>query len=481
MKRIISIIILCLCVLSKIQAQTITVQSFKMDEKDLTANTEGTIVKDRNGHKCALIKVLTIEKDLSFDVGSLGIAKTLQKNGEIWVYVPEGVKRITISHPQFGVLNNYDLGQRVRRARTYILELKTKVSLENKSDEDQNVAWFVCGTRRELKEQGILENGKILEGDFNQDYFTKLNINIDKEIKTFSNSAEILSNHPNESYQLFRDKHKQYILKIINPKLFWDITKYLVIQTRNFDSADNKNTGSYIEKKEIRMISVDTLNICMVKVYGGNFNIGATFEQKGDAYEDENPVHAIWLPSFFIGETEVTQDLWEVVMGKNPSIFKGNKRPVENVSWKDCQKFIEILNKKTGLKFRLPTEAEWEFAARGGKITKNYKYSGSNNIDSVACYRNNTNSTHDVKTKRQNEQWLYDMSGNVCEWCQDFYGDYVNEKQINPTGPISGSTRIIRGGGWNTTPTECRVSHRKHKKSNYRNSNLGLRLALSLN
>lgn len=463
------------------QAQTIIVQSFKMDEKDLTANTEGTIVKDRNGHKCALIKVLTIKKDLSFDVGPLGIAKTLQKNNEIWVYVPEGVKRISISHPQFGVLKDYDLGQRVRRARTYILELKTKASLENKSDEDQNVAWFVYGYRKELKEQGILENGKILEGDFNKEYFTKININDDKEIKLYSSSAEILSNHPNESYQLFRDKKKQYILKIIDPKLFWDITKYLVIQVGDIRSSDKKNRGSNIEKREIRMISVDNLKICMVKVFGGNCKIGATLEQKGDAFEDENPVHAVSIPSFLIGETEVTQDLWEVVMGKNPSIFKGNKRPVENVSWKDCQKFIEKLNKKTGLKFRLPTEAEWEFAARGGKISKNYKYSGSNNLDSVAFYRNNTNSTHDVKTKRQNEQWLYDMSGNVCEWCQDFYGDYVDEKQTNPTGPTSGSTRIIRGGGWNTTPTECRVSYRKHNKSNYRDSNLGLRLVLSLN
>ena len=191
------------------------------------------------------------------------------------------------------------------------------------------------------------------------------------------------------------------------------------------------------------------------------------------------------LSSFSIGQTEVTQELWQAVMGSNPSYFNGGsygtnlKRPVEQVSWDDCQAFITKLNEMTGKQFRLPTEAEWEYAARGGNRSEGYKYSGGNNIDDVAWYTNNSGSTtHEVATKRANELGIYDMSGNVLEWCSDWYGSYSSSAQTNPTGPSSGSYRVIRVGSWLSGARDCRVSFRGSGSPGYRGNYLGLRLAL---
>ena len=186
------------------------------------------------------------------------------------------------------------------------------------------------------------------------------------------------------------------------------------------------------------------------------------------------------LSSYSIGETEVTQALWQAVMGSNPSEYKGTQKPVEQVSWNDCQEFIQKLNQLTGRRFRLPTEAEWEYAARGGSKSRGYKYSGSNNIDDVAWYTTTTNDkgTRNVKTKQANELGLYDMSGNVWEWCQDRYGNYSSGAQTNPTGAMRGSLRVYRGGSWFSRARHCRVANRDDYTPGYRNFNLGLRLAL---
>ncbi len=221
----------------------------------------------------------------------------------------------------------------------------------------------------------------------------------------------------------------------------------------------------------------------MIKVEGGTFSMGATSEQGSDAYDYEKPVHSVTLSDYYIGETEVTQELWQAVMGSNPSWFKGNSQcPVENVSWDDCQEFIEKLNELTGKKFRLPTEAEWEYAARGGRHGEKhaYKYSGSNNPDEVAWYDGNSGSkTHPVKTKKANKLGLYDMSGNVWEWCNDWYGDYQSSSQTNPKGPAKGEDRVLRGGSWYFYGRYVRVSFRSHGTPDYRyNGNGGLRLAL---
>jgi len=217
----------------------------------------------------------------------------------------------------------------------------------------------------------------------------------------------------------------------------------------------------------------------MVRVDGGTFWMGATAEQVDDATSYEKPVHQVSLNAYYIGETEVTQELWNVVMGSNPSYSSGNKRPVEQVSWNDCQDFIAKLNQMTGQKFRLPTEAEWEFAARGGTKSQGYKYAGSNTIDDVAWYNDFSNeTTRDVGTKQANELGIYDMSGNVDEWCQDWYDDYSSNAQTSPSGPSTGSYRVHRGGSWGSFARGCRVSLRGYGTLTGTSGTQGLRLAL---
>jgi formylglycine-generating enzyme required for sulfatase activity len=221
---------------------------------------------------------------------------------------------------------------------------------------------------------------------------------------------------------------------------------------------------SVVNQSNKEMITVGSVSFNMIRVEGGTFQMGATSEQGSDAHSNEKPAHQVTLSSFSIGETEVTQELWKAVMGSNPSKYKGKKHPVELVSWNDCQEFIRKLNDMTGKKFRLPTEAEWEYAARGGKKSLGYKYSGSNAIDDVAWYTNTTKDkgTHDVKTKKTNELELYDMSGNVWEWCQDRYGN---------------NSRVIRGGGWDCSARGCRVPSRGDRLPDNVMISLGLRLA----
>ena len=221
----------------------------------------------------------------------------------------------------------------------------------------------------------------------------------------------------------------------------------------------------------------------MIYVEGGTFTMGATPEQGSDAFDWEKPAHKVAVSSFNIGKYEVTQREWEAVMGSNPSKFKGDNLPVEQVSWEDCQEFIRKLNSLTGKNFRLPTEAEWEYAARGGNISKGYKYAGSNNLDDVAWYDEDKNEgfTHEVGDKSPNELGLYDMSGNVWEWCVDWYDDYSSDAQTNPQGPNSGSYRVFRGGGWFDDVIYNRVSYRNYDVPGRRFSNLGFRLVLENN
>ena len=222
------------------------------------------------------------------------------------------------------------------------------------------------------------------------------------------------------------------------------------------------------------------ISIDMVKVEAGTFMMGATSEMK-DPYDDEKPVHQVTLTNdYYMGKYEVPQALWEAVMGSNPSKYKGDNLPVEKVSWNDCQEFISKLNSMTGRKFRLPTEAEWEYAARGGKRSRGYQYSGNSNISDVAWYDGNSGSkTHPVGTKQANELGIYDMSGNVYEWCLDWYGSYSSSSQTNSTGADSGSFRVFRGGGWNSDAGCCRSSFRCYVTPDSRYFYLGLRLALS--
>lgn len=366
-------VLLNLIGVASILAQDLAVQSFQLDETDLTANTPGTLVYDQNGEKCALIKVETTQKGFFFDGGMLGVMKVDENHiCETWVYVPDRLSHLTIAHPQLGMLRNYDLGMSVQKGRTYILKLAT---------------------------------GRIVE----------------------SQPQEEVPQHPKQDPQLRQ-----------------------------------------------QVITVRGVSFTMIQVQGGTFNMGGTYEQF-ERNRNELPVHQVTLSDYFIAETEVTQALWKAVMGTNPSRHKGDNLPVERVSWKDCQKFIQQLNALTGKTFRLPTEAEWEYAARGGNQSKGYLYAGSDSLQVVAWYSCKT--SHEVKTKRPNELGIYDMSGNVWEWCQDKYGRYQEYAVTNPQGAKSGHY-VSRGGSWDFIARACRVAYRTDEKSDVRESDMGFRLAL---
>ena len=261
-----------------------------------------------------------------------------------------------------------------------------------------------------------------------------------------------------------------------------------------------------------KTFTVNGVSFEMIAVKGGTFTMGST-DQYADS--DEKITHNVTVSDFMIGKFEVTQKLWKAVMGSNPSYFKGDNLPVENVSWNDAQEFIKKLNQQTGQNFRLPTEAEWEYAARGGTNTSLYNgeniiINGTNNspnLDRLAwyggnCGQNYTSSagcdvsngynisgwsekqyndskggTHPVGLKQPNAYGLYDMLGNVWEWCQDWYGDYSSSLQTNPKGPTSGSGRVNRGGSWSGNAGSCRVSYRHSYYPDSRNNYLGFRLA----
>ncbi|MBR4553277.1 MAG: formylglycine-generating enzyme family protein [Bacteroidaceae bacterium] len=245
---------------------------------------------------------------------------------------------------------------------------------------------------------------------------------------------------------------------------------------------DDDEKGDDTPKFQSETITLDGgVSFKMIAVEGGTFLMGSP-ESDADAYDDEKPQHEVTLSNYYIGETEVTQELWEAVMGSNPSDFVGANLPVENVSWDDCQAFINKLNEKTGKTFRLPTEAEWEYAARGGKKSKGYTYSGSNAIGDVAWHLDNSgNTTHEVGTKQANELGIYDMSGNVWEWCQDWYGEtyYENSSTTDPQGPASGTYRMLRGGSWIDFARNCRVAIRVCASPDCKDLNYGLRLVLA--
>ncbi len=275
---------------------------------------------------------------------------------------------------------------------------------------------------------------------------------------------ELLKNEMREQEMLANKK-----IESLNKDIYNIRQELVVTQAKLKEAEENPKLPPFIQQ------IIDNL----IYVEGGKFLMGATPEQEKECREFELPVHEVQVDSFYIGITPVTQQHWEAVMGYNPSYFKGEKLPVEQVSWVDCQKFIKKLNSLTGRKFRLLTEAEWEFAARGGVKSHSAVYAGGDTFDDVLWYKDNSDSkTHPVASKNPNELGLYDMSGNVWEWCQDWDGKYSSSPLINPKGPTSGSYRIFRGGSWCSTPRDCRVSYRNSYAPTFTSNYLGFRLAL---
>ena len=282
--------------------------------------------------------------------------------------------------------------------------------------------------------------------------------------------------YPQENYAESRSSNVLYVIIGVLAAAVLGIGGFLAWKSGLFENSDNKA----VSEQKIKTLDPVIQNLInnMVAVEGGTFTMGATPEQ-GVADNDERPTHQVTLSSFSIGRYEVTQEVWRAVMGSNPASFNGEKCPVEFVSWNDCQSFIAKLNAMTDMQFRMPTEAEWEFAARGGNITRGYQFAGSNILNSVGWHSGNSGSrTKEVGQKSPNELGLYDMTGNLWEWCSDWYGSYSGNPQTDPTGPENGTSHVLRGGGWNGGAKNCRISNRDGRLPDYSSDRLGLRLAL---
>ncbi len=222
----------------------------------------------------------------------------------------------------------------------------------------------------------------------------------------------------------------------------------------------------------IRTVKLLTKNMVLIK--GGTFKMGNINKLESTS----KPIHEVTLSSFYINKFEVTTNQWNSIMEKSIESTSLDE-PIKNITWSDVQIFIKTLNKLTGQIFRLPTESEWEFASRGGVHSKNYFYSGSNNSKEVAVYNDfKTIKISDIGSKKPNELGLFDMSGNVSEWCSDWFGYYSDESKLNPKGPSNGTGKVVRGGGWNNYIYNCKNTYRGYSNPEEKSSNIGFRLVL---
>ena len=462
MRKILLSIILFFATISSAIAQKLTVESFKIASSDLTAQTQPR--KDLNDSNCALIKVGIALDGVKFDGSIMG--EPVQKLGEYWVYMPKGVSMLQVLHKNYTplMINFYDYGiGKVESGETYVLTLKKPNTIAERQTQKLRIKYSPVSA-------SILIDNKFIKGS--------------------NGVAEITLPIGQHSFIVACDGYESeegmIKLKASAPSnLQITLTKEATTRQQSTVAqpavAQQPVVQTPVTNGDIISIPVkDGISIDMVRVEAGTFTMGATPEMK-DPWDDEKPTHQVTLTNdYYIGKYEVTQALWKAVMGKNPSKFKGDNLPVEQVNWKDCQEFLSKLNNTTGKKFRLPTEAEWEYAARGGKKSRGYQYSGSNNISDVAWYEDNSGSkTHTVGSKQANELGIYDMSGNVWEWCHDWKGSYSSSSQVNPTGANSGSYRVGRGGSWRHAARGCRSSYRNNSTPDNRNDSLGLRLILS--
>ncbi len=691
----------------------IAVKSFRKLENDMDARVGSTVIKDFNGDPSAIIKVVTTQIGFSFDAGQVGIVKTVNNPSEIWVYIPYGAKRLTISHPQLGLLRDYIFPVPIEKATVYEMVLITGKVETVVVEEEIASQWLVIsptpddaaiyiddiyikngayqvkqkpgsytyrvespmyhseGGKIEVKDKKvelsvnlkpafgyfnitstpesgatIIIDGKSVSGvtpfksdrimsgehtiqvmkEMYQPSFQKVTLtdgqtlpvnfilvpNFGEVTVTAPNGTTILMNNQQKGTSTWRgrllpgvysfegvlkshraDKRdmevsagEKYDVTLsptpiygsldimtephgatvtvdgknygttpttISKLLIGDYTVNLtksgystinrqvtIMENRSAEVNERMENGKnvtitstpegvnlYIDnvsvgttpysghllfgthilgiekdgKKSERRVEIqmsggetdfvldfgptkyfETVNgvkFGMVEVKGGTFMMGSPSNESGR--DNDEVQHQVTLKSFIMGTHEVTQGLWKAVMGNNPSNFNGDNLPVESVSWNNVQEFIKKLNQLTGKKYRLPTEAEWEYACRGGSTTAYCFGDNSNSLGDYAWYDNNSgNRTHEVGTKKPNAWGLYDMHGNVLEWCNDWEADYPTTPQKDPTGPSSGSNRVFRGGGWYGSAQGCRSAFRNRNDPDYRGNYLGFRIALSL-
>ena len=463
MKRLLFLLLMLVAMSSLAFSQELSVKSFKVSQGDILARTAATCRYDTNDKYCALIKVGIALDGVEFECSG-GVRDVVKKTGEYWVYLPQNNSKLRILHKNYTPLeiNFYDYGiGKVQSGVTYVLTLAKPISAAVQQKQTLIIKYTPSSAT-------VLVDNKMVRGSngvvritlpVGQHSYIVASDGYESEEGTVKLKASAPSN-----LQIKLSKEAVAAIPTVNE-----------VAQQAPSSSSSVSSGS----NEISIPVKNGITIDMVKVEAGTFMMGATSEMLNPD-DDEKPVHQVTLThDYYMGKYEVTQALWKTVMGSNPSKFKGDNLPVENVSWNDSQEFISKLNSMTGRKFRLPTEAEWEYAARGGKKSRGYLYSGSSNISDVAWYDGNRSSkTHPVGMKQANELGIYDMSGNVYEWCQDRFGSYVSSPQTNPIGGNSGSLRVRRGGSWHHDAWICRSSDR-YGSAEYRLSYLGLRLVLS--
>ena len=464
-------------------AQELKIKSCTLASTDVTASSLENIRMDDVGDPCALVKILLLDGISKVQGNVIGDIK--EYSSEKWVYLSKGTKEIRIIPMHYKPLLVYfpDFGiDGVESKRTYVLDLvKATGGAESIMQQNQSlIIKYSPSTATVLVDNKMVRGSNgvakttlpvgqhsfvvFCDGYESEEGTVKLKASAPSNLQITLTKETIEESSVNETSQRSQKRvNQQAEVNLSQPTITNQVTSSV---------ASNSNTISISVK--------DGVSIDMVKVEAGTFMMGATSEMKNPDI-DEKPVHQVTLTNdYYMGKYEVTQALWEAVMGSNPSKYKGDNLPVESVSWNDCQEFISRLNSLTGRKFRLPTEAEWEYAARGGKKSRSYQYSGSSNISDVAWYDENCGSTtRAVGIKRPNELGIYDMSGNVWEWCHDWYSSYSSLSQMNPIGAISGACRVRRGGSWDNSVWYSRSSSRSYDTSDYSRINLGLRLALT--
>ncbi len=486
MKKLYLILLSVFAFLNTAVAQKLSVESFVLAPTDITAQTEGR--KDLNGDACALVKISFVG-DVA-DVEGNVIKPLVKRNNETWAFMTQESRQMKVITKDFLPLmvtfGDYGI-EKLQSNRTYVLTL-TKPSGASETQQMQTltikyspITASVLVDNKFIKGSDGVANTSLpigqhsyiiaCDGYESEEGMVKLKasapsnlqITLSKEVASVSQSSPTAL--PQQSQPQQPIEQKPSVVSAASPTPM---------------SSSSNMIGSSESGSVITIPVKNGINIEMVKVEAGSFDMGATPEMENPD-TDEKPVHRVTLTNnYYVGKYEVTQALWQAVMGSNPSRFKGADLPVEQVSWKDCQKFITKLNRLTGKNFRLPTEAEWEYAARGGKKSRGYQYSGSNTLGDVAWYENNALSqTHPVGTKQPNELGIYDMTGNVMEWCQDCYGSYSSSPQTNPIGAVSGSDRVFRGGSWLDSARYCRASYHCNYAPDRRGIYLGLRLVLS--
>lgn len=461
MRKILLSFFMLFTVISTVFAQKLTVESFKLALTDLTAQTQPR--KDLNNRNCAIVKVQFVGELINIE-GNV-IMPLVKRNNETWVYMTQNTRQMKVITknylPLMVTFADYDV-EKLESNCTYVLTLLGDSQQQAQQSQTLTIRYSPSSAT-------VLVDNKMVKGmngvarttlPVGQHSFIVFCDGYDSEEGTVKLKASTPSN-----LQITLSKDATAIQSTATQPV---VAQQPVVQP-TVTNSDN-----------ISIPVKDGISIEMVRVEAGTFTMGATPEMENPR-DDEMPTHKVTLTNdYYIGKYEVTQALWQAVMGYNSSDFMGDNLPVENVSWEESQEFISKLNRITGKKFRLPTEAEWEYAARGGNKSRDYQYSGSNNLSDVAWYTQNSDSkTHAVGTKQGNELGIYDMSGNVLEWCQDWNGTYSSSSQVNPTGANSGYFRVIRGGSYSETAGFCRLSCRLYFTPDSRLYGLGLRLILS--